>query len=194
MTRLDFLYRFYCQTPVDYLLPSTSIYRDKAKLSSASVLIGLVERQGELHIILTQRAKHLKHHPGQVSFPGGKKEPQDANLAQTAIRETTEEIGIDSKSITLFGTLPPLMTLSGFLVTPQLAFVDPNYNVHIDSNEVASVFEVPCSRLFQPNSFQTLLIPFQGQQHRILGMFYGNYFIWGMTAQILQALQRQLVH
>lgn len=90
----------------------------QSHLRKASVLIGFVEREHGLNIIFTRRARHLKHHPGQISFPGGKYEASDSNLAETALRETFEEVGIDRNKIEIFGQMPELVTISKFTVTP----------------------------------------------------------------------------
>ncbi|MEF1292176.1 NUDIX hydrolase, partial [Vibrio sp. M260118] len=113
------------------------------KLRKASVLIGFIERENGINVLFTRRAKHLKHHPGQVSFPGGKFETSDLTLAETAIRETYEEVGIDRDKIDIFGQMPELVTISQFTVTPFLAFISPDYQTRIDKNEVDEAFEVP---------------------------------------------------
>lgn len=120
-------------------------------LRDAAVLIGFVDRPEGLQVILTKRAEHLRHHPGQISFPGGKFEPEDIHLVNTALRETNEEVGIEDKHIHVFGQLPKLPTISQFNVTPFLAFISPDYKTHIDPNEVESVFEVPANHILNPS-------------------------------------------
>ena len=107
----------------------------------------LVQRDNGLHMILTQRALHLRHHAGQVSFPGGRYELSDDSLAETALRETQEEIGIQQKSIQLVGSLSPLTTTTGYHVTPFIGFVENNEQVIFDPHEVKECFEVPFSFL-----------------------------------------------
>jgi 8-oxo-dGTP pyrophosphatase MutT (NUDIX family) len=162
-------------------------------LRKAAVLIGVVERDTGCQVILTQRAKHLRNHPGQVSFPGGKVEIFDANLCDTAIRETHEEIGIGAEVIEVIGQLPELVTSSGFLVTPVLAMVKSNYHLNIDHNEVADVFEVPISYLMSSSNLSSLIVRRKNHAHQIYVIPYKNHLIWGATAQIIECLKRQVV-
>jgi len=163
-------------------------------LRKASVLIGFVERGSGLNIIFTKRAQHLKHHPGQISFPGGKHESSDTSLADTALRETYEEIGIPVNEITIFGQMPELITISHFTVTPFLAFVSPNYQTNIDINEVDEVFEVPVSIVLDRQHLHSERFHVQNHFHRIFGLSYEKHFIWGMTAQIIHAMQKHIMH
>lgn len=163
-------------------------------LRKASVLIGFVERDSGIHIIFTKRAKHLKHHPGQISFPGGKYEESDQQLVNTALRETFEEIGINKEKISIFGQMPELPTISKFTVTPFLAFINPDYVAQIDSNEVEEVFEVPIEIVLNKNQLHSHEFCINNSRHRIFGLSYQNHFIWGMTAQIIQAIQNHLAH
>lgn len=163
-------------------------------LRKASVLVGFVERDSGIHVIFTKRAEHLKHHPGQVSFPGGKYEDHDLTLSQTAIRETFEEIGIEAEKISVFGQMPDLPTVSKFTVTPFLAFVSSDYQAKIDANEVAEVFEVPIETVLDKNRLHSHQFRINNSSHRIFGLNYGQHFIWGMTAQIIQAMQSHLIH
>lgn len=163
-------------------------------LRKASVLIGFVERNEELNVIFTKRAKHLKHHPGQVSFPGGKFESHDINLANTAVRETFEEVGIRDSEIDIFGQMPELVTISKFSVTPFLAFVDKGYKTTIDRNEVDEVFEVPATVVLDRRQLRSQRFQFASHSHRVFGLSYQQHFIWGMTAQIIQAMQKHIMH
>ncbi|WP_114767071.1 CoA pyrophosphatase [Vibrio rhodolitus] len=162
-------------------------------LRKAAVLIGFVERDGALHVLFTKRANHLKHHPGQVSFPGGKFEPSDNSLMQTVLRETFEEIGVTANKIDVFGQMAALPTISRFSVTPYLAFIQADYQTRIDQNEVDEVFEVPLEIILDPQQLKSSTFFINQDQHKVFGINYGQHFIWGMTAQIIQALQAQLV-
>lgn len=163
-------------------------------LRKAAVLIGFVERESGLKVIFTKRAEHLKHHPGQISFPGGKFEELDSDLAETAIRETLEEVGIERDKISIFGQMPELPTISRFTVTPFLAFVSPDYQVNIDPNEVAEVFEVPIETVLDIKKLHSHTFHFGDVPHRIFGLTHEQHFIWGMTAQIIQAMQNHIMH
>ncbi|GAD88752.1 hypothetical protein VHA01S_009_00390 [Vibrio halioticoli NBRC 102217] len=194
MTKAEFLQQFNFTTPSDY--DAFSLQRlahfSQDVLRPAAVLIGLVERRNGLHVVFTKRAAHLKHHPGQVSFPGGKYESSDKLLLNTAVRETTEEVGIPSHMIEIIGTLPSLPTISQFAVTPYLAWIDSSYQPKIDANEVAEVFEVPADFLFSPINLVNFHFQLKTVTHKVFAMPYQKHFIWGVTAQIIDAMQRQL--
>lgn len=188
--------RFQLHQTVDYhqeALRRVS-HLDQSRLRKASVLIGFVERQDGLNVIFTKRARHLKHHPGQVSFPGGKYEPDDVDLSDTALRETFEEVGIARDKVTIFGQMPELVTVSQFTVTPFLAFVDANYQTQIDANEVDEVFEVPANVLLDRTQLHSQKFRINNFSHRVFGMSYQQHFIWGMTAQIIDAMQKHIMH
>lgn len=196
LNKNQIIQKFQLQTAVDYhheTLKRVAHISDKS-LRKASVLIGFVERENGLNIIFTKRAKHLKHHPGQVSFPGGKHEACDHSLADTALRETFEEIGIKSRDIAIFGQMPELVTVSHFTVTPFLAFVSSDYRTKIDINEVDEVFEVPASIVLDKHHLHSERFHVQEQTHRVFGLSYRHYFIWGMTAQIIYAMQKHIMY
>jgi 8-oxo-dGTP pyrophosphatase MutT (NUDIX family) len=194
MKKQTFFKRFNFAPPAEYDQHSLQrLGRVKpSSLRPAAVLIGLIERRGQLHVLLTKRASHLKHHPGQVSFPGGKFESSDASLKQTAVRETVEEVGIDESLITIIGQLPALPTISQFSVTPYIALIDHNYIPKIDTNEVAEIFEVPASFLFRQKNLFDFHFQLKSSRHKVFAIPYQHHFIWGVTAQIVDALQRQL--
>lgn len=187
---------FQLNQPVGYDAISTrrvSHLKNKP-LRKASVLIGFVERPHGLNIVLTRRAKHLKHHPGQVSFPGGKFEDSDSSLLETAIREANEEIGLKPSLVTILGQMPELITISHFSVTPVIAIVDPSYSVLMDKNEVDEVFEVPAEHILDREKLISHIFTVNKQRHRVFAIPYKKHFIWGMTAQIIEAMQKHLMH
>ena len=188
------LQNFQLQLPTGYHKESLGrlAHLKQETLRAAAVLIGFVERKEGLSVILTKRAAHLKHHPGQISFPGGKYEPQDTHLVNTAIRETEEEIGIPTSHISVFGQLPKLPTISQFNVTPFLAFVSPDYMTRIDPNEVAEVFEVPASHILNPDKLFSEKFKLRKASHRVFAIPYQQHFIWGMTAQIIESMQKHI--
>ena len=194
MDRNQLLRNFSLNLPVEY--HSESVKRvaavKKDGLRRAGILIGCVERDDSLNVILTRRAEHLKHHPGQIAFPGGKYEKFDQSLIHTAIREVKEEIGIPESKIQVLGTLPELVTISNFLVTPVVAMVKNDYVAELDSNEVDSMFEVPAGHLFDIQQLYSQIFEISGINHRVFAIPYKEHFIWGVTAQIIQALQQQL--
>jgi len=187
MNRTSFLNRFLFTSPVQLLQPIDHDHR------KAAVLIVLVERANGLNIILTERALHLRHHPGQVSFPGGKHEKFDGHLQQTAIRETDEEIGISPHLLEVVGKLAPLNTTSGFEVFPFVAFVDNRFTLDVDSQEVKSVFELPLTFLLDDKNFYHQHLVANKRRHYTYCLAYHNHLIWGATAQMLKNLQMMLL-
>nr|WP_275436146.1 CoA pyrophosphatase [Vibrio sp. Of14-4] len=196
LNKNQIIQNFQLQQTVDYHQETIRrvAHIPRKSLRKASVLIGFVERRTGLNIIFTRRAQHLKHHPGQISFPGGKYENSDRSLLQTALRETYEEVGIQEREITVFGQMPELITISHFKVTPFLAFVAPDYNTNIDLNEVDEVFEVPASVVLDRHKLHSERFRVRNDSHRVFGLSYEHYFIWGMTAQIIHALQNHIIH
>lgn len=195
LTRTALLRHFQLHRPAPYHAESLQRLSSlpSHSLREAAVLIGFVERPSGLHILFTRRSPHLRHHPGQISFPGGKKETEDSSLAAAALRETDEEIGISPQQIEVFGSLPPLPTISRFAVTPILAFIDPDYSLQIEPNEVDEVFEVPADFILNPQNLFSQRFLFRTHLHRIFAIPYQRHFIWGVTAQIIQAMQTQLI-
>ena len=167
----------------------------------ASVLIALVPR-GEITVLLTQRTDHLTDHPGQISFPGGRVEPVDADAAATALREAHEEIGLGPSFVDVLGAMPTYTTGTGFIVTPIVALVRPGFALQADPFEVAEVFEVPLSFLMNPAHHRRHSIAVAGVQREFLSIPWDGqdeqgrprrYFIWGATAAMLRNLYRLLV-
>lgn len=194
ISKTEFIQGFQLQTPVGY--HAESIHRvahlRQLSLRKASVLIGVVERPHGLNVVLTKRAEHLRHHPGQISFPGGKYEDGDGCLYQTAMREAQEEIGIQQHQINILGQLPELITVSQFAVTPVVAFIDSNYQARIDYNEVEEVFEVPADFLLDHRQLFSNTFQIKNCVHRVFAIPYKHHFIWGVTAQIIQSLQNHI--
>ena len=166
----------------------------------ASVLVALVPRD-ELTVLLTQRTDHLTHHPGQISFPGGRVEPFDLDATATALREAHEEIGLEASFVDVLGTLPTYTTGTGFIVTPVVAFVRPGFAVQPDPFEVAEVFEVPLAFLMDPANHRRHAIEVACVQREFLSIPWEGldeqgqprrYFIWGATAAMLRNLYRFL--
>jgi len=161
-------------------------------LTPASVLFPIVLRPGEPTVLLTQRTAHLRDHPGQISFPGGRAEPEDASPAHTALREAEEEVGLLPAHIEIAGYLPEYRTSTGFRVTPVVAMVTPPFDLRPDPFEVAEVFEVPLSFLLDPANHQQHSLHHRGKLRSYYAMPYGDYFIWGATAGMIMSLYRAL--
>ena len=159
---------------------------------AAAVLVPIVDHPSGLSVLLTQRATHLKHHPGQISFPGGRIEAEDGGPLQAALRETEEEIGLSREHVQFVGYLDPHMVVSGFWITPVVAFVRPGFELQLDAREVDDTFEVPLEHILDTANHRL--------RERVLGTTtikvhdipYGERHIWGATAGILMALYRVL--
>lgn len=158
----------------------------------AAVLVPLVVREDQPSVLLTKRTDHLQHHPGQISFPGGRVEAADASPAETALRETEEEIGLQGRHVELIGALPNYLTGTGFLVTPVVGVVRPPFSLTLDAFEVAEAFEVPLSHFLDPANHQRHSMEYQGRIRHFHAMPYNDYYIWGATAGILMSLYRLL--
>jgi len=165
-----------------------------AALTPASVLVPIVAHSESLTVLFTRRTAHLRAHSGQVSFPGGRVEPQDAGPAETALRETQEEIGLARERIELIGMLPEYHTRTGYRITPVVGVIAPPFTLQADAQEVDAVFEVPLSFLLDPRNHQRHTRAFQGRMISYFAMPYGEHYIWGATAAMLVNLYRQLVH
>ena len=161
-------------------------------IRAASVLVPVVARADGLSILLTRRTDHLTLHAGQVSFPGGRAEPCDADAIATALRETNEEVGIDQRLLRPFGYLDSLETISGYCVTPVVAWLDAGYRALPDPREVAEVFEVPLAFFLAPENLRRLSVEYRGRPREVLEFAWPGPRIWGATAAMLLNLVRRL--
>ena len=157
----------------------------------AAVLVPVVPYP-EPRLLLTKRATHLRHHPGQVAFPGGKRDPADRSLMQTALRETGEELGLSPSQIEIIGTLPAVSSQTGFHVTPFVALLSPGTPLTPEPGEVALSFEVPLAAMLSPANFFRLEVLRNGYPHGVWVVDYQKHFIWGMTAGIIRSLGKQI--
>ena len=151
----------------------------------AAVLLGLIERPAGLTMLFTERSPDLKDHPGQVSFPGGRIETGDDGPVAAAIREAGEEVGMERRQISVAGCLDDLLTVTGFLVTPVVAFVDSACRPVADGREVAEVFEVPLQYLLDERNIRSIHRERLGTRIRVYEIDYEGHRIWGATASIL---------
>lgn len=159
----------------------------------AAVLVPLVERPEGLSVLLTQRTDHLAHHPGQISFPGGRLEDEDCgDAAIAALRETEEEIGLSRERVTLLGRLDQYITGTGFGITPVVGMVAPPFELTPDPFEVAEVFEVPLDFLLDPENHKLHRVVVEGRHRPFWSMTWEQRVIWGATAGILVNLSEVL--
>lgn len=162
-------------------------------LTPAAVLVPIVLRGHEPTVLLTRRTDHLHHHPGQISFPGGRVEAHDESPVDTALRESEEEIGLLREKVELLGCLPQYRTGTGFDVTPVVGLVSPPLELALDAFEVAEAFEVPLSFLLNSENHHLHAVEVRGVSREYYAMPYGDHFIWGATAGMLISLHRFLI-
>lgn len=159
---------------------------------AASVLVPIVTRPEELTVLFTRRTAQLKHHSGQIAFPGGGAEPGDASAAATALRETGEEIGLEASRVELLGQLSDYHTRTGYRVTPVVGLVAAPFQLRLDAREVDEAFEVPLSFLLDPANHRRESREFEGRRVPFYAIPYRDYYIWGATAGMLVNLYRYL--
>lgn len=176
---------------INYLIASGK--NPELEFQQASVLLPLVRNNNDnWDIILTRRALHLKNHPGEISFPGGRFEPQDKDLETTAKRETQEEIGIASQHIQTIGRLPRQNTISQYQVSPFVGIINPDFQLSIDENEVAEAFIVPLAFVLNSSNHQKINRSINNQSVSYYLIQYNDYKIWGATARMLVNFSRML--
>ena len=172
----------------DYDLNSDAKLSSERRLRPAGVLVAVAPRPSGAVILLTKRAPTLKHHPGQIAFPGGKVDDGDANPTAAALREAREEIGLPSDMIDVIGTLPPHETVTGFQVTPVLALVQKSFVSIPEPGEVAEIFEVPLAHVLDRDRYSIQSRRWRGTRRAYFTVPWGPYYIWGATARMLCAL------
>lgn len=194
MSDVDLLEGLYRATRIDGanssdfdLNPDVVLSADRS-LRNAAVLIAVSTHNRLAEVILTKRASSLKHHPGQIAFPGGKQDKEDTNLAQTALREAWEEIGLPPEKVTIIGDLPQHETVTGFNVTPVLGLIETKFDMIPEIGEVDEVFSVPLKHVVDPNNYQIQYRYWRGVKRKYYAVPFGPYYIWGATARILRGL------
>jgi 8-oxo-dGTP pyrophosphatase MutT (NUDIX family)/predicted Fe-S protein YdhL (DUF1289 family) len=165
---------------------------DNMVFAPAAVLVGLVPRDTGWHVMLTLRTDDLRHHAGQVSFPGGRIEAGDADPVAAAVREAHEEIGVMAAQIEPLGYLDPFDTISAFHVYPVVARIAADYRPKLDPREVADVFEVPLDYLMDATNIRLVAREFAGKQRHYHEYSYARHRIWGATAAMLVNLRERL--
>jgi len=165
---------------------------DPRALTAAAVLVGLIERDSGLNVLLTRRADTLRRHSGQVAFPGGRTETGETP-GQAALRESWEEVGLDRKFVRLVGVADSYVTGTGFSITPVVGFIRPGFELTPFDAEVAEIFELPFAFLMDVANHQlrSMTSP-DGVERRFYAMESDGRTVWGATAGMIRALQRRL--
>ena len=162
-------------------------------LRAAAVLVGLREHRHGTTVLLTRRQDALRHHAGQISFPGGRIDLADAGPLAAALRETDEEVGLPASAIEPVGWLDPYATITGFHVYPLVARIDPERPLFPNADEVAEAFEVPLDFLLDPGSARDVAMAWRGRTRLLVEFQWNEHRIWGATAAMLVNLRERLL-
>ena len=154
----------------------------------ASVLVPLIDRAPGITVLLTQRTDDMPSHAGQIAFPGGRRQADDADAVATALRETEEEVGLSRRFIDVVGAVDPYRTGTGYEITPIVGIVRPGFTIHADPREVADVFAVPLEHFLDEVNHKIGSRLYNGRERRYYAMPYGERYIWGATAGMLKNL------
>lgn len=157
----------------------------------AAVLIAITDRP-EPGLILTQRPDTMRHHAGQVAFPGGRVDPGDADAVAAALREADEEVALPPAAVTVIGTLAPYRTITGYDIVPVMGVIAPDLPLVPHDREVAAVFEVPLLFVLDAANHGSQTVMFEGAERTYIEIMWGERRIWGATAAMLANLSARL--
>ena len=172
----------------DFDLNPGSVLPEGRTLRPAGVLVPLWERDGELRVVLTKRSSRLKHHPGQIAFPGGKQEESDRDATDAALREAEEEIGLSRSSVEILGHLPVHETVTGFSMAPTVGLITGPFSPVAEPGECEEIFTVPLAHVTDPARFSVQFRRWRGTRRHYYTVPFGPYYIWGATARVLRGL------
>lgn len=172
----------------DFDLNPGTVLLEGRSLCPAGVLIGIEQRAAGLQVLLTKRASHLRNHPGQIAFPGGKVDAGDADAVAAALREAEEEVGLPRGNVAVLGTMAAHETVTGFLITPVIGRILAPFTPRPEAGEVDEVFTVPLAHFADPGNFRIEGRRWRGRMRHYYVAPWGPYYVWGATARILRAL------
>ncbi|PCI05767.1 MAG: CoA pyrophosphatase [Hyphomicrobiales bacterium] len=161
-------------------------------VKEAAILMPLVEREGEMSLLLTKRADKLSSHSGQIAFPGGKIDADDAGPEAAALREAHEEVGLATDQVEILGRLPDYYTGSGYKIAPIIGIMNADAVVEANPDEVDYIFEVPLSFLMNPDNHIRGSRIFEGRERHFFEMPFEEHHIWGITAGMIRVLYDRL--
>jgi 8-oxo-dGTP pyrophosphatase MutT (NUDIX family) len=170
--------------------PARTIEREE--LRPAAVLLPLFVREEQDALLFTRRTENLHHHRGEVAFPGGKRQAEDADLLATALRETEEEVGIAPADVTVLGRLDDFISIHGYRVSPFVGTIPRPDSLRVNPEEIAEVFEVPLDTLADPGIFRQEDWRHRGENHPVYFYTVGEHKIWGLTAAIVRQFFERL--
>lgn len=176
----------------DFDLNPETVLPAGRKLRPAGVLAPIVQHSDGLYLLLTKRSSALKHHPGQIAFPGGKQDDTDTDVTAAALREAHEEIGLPADHVDVLGTLPAHETVTGFIVTPVIGLITRDFTITPEKGEVAEVFSVPLAHVLDETNYVIESRHWRGAVRSYFAVPYGPYYIWGATARMLRAWTDQI--
>lgn len=163
-----------------------------SELAPSAVLIPLTEREGDLHVVFTQRSLEMNTHSGEISFPGGRREPGDNSLVETALREAYEEIALLPSDVDVFGALTEIPTVTGFKITAFVGEFDSPYDFILNQREIHLLFLAPIAALIEPGAHRIEEREWSGQRFPVHFFDYRGHTIWGATGFLLFQLLQYL--
>lgn len=164
----------------------------KRQLRAAGVLVACMGPEDAPQLLLTKRSSHLKHHPGQIAFPGGKVDPTDDGPVGAALREAEEEVGLPQGLVNVLGQLEPHETVTGFTVSPVLGWIRDCFNPIPEAGEVDEIFTLPLAHVLDRSNYVIQSRLWLGERRSYYAVPYGPYYIWGATARILRGIAEKV--